>query len=879
MASLFDHGSTWLRADFHLHTKADKEFRYEGNDSDFVRLYVEALKEAQISVGVITNHNKFDFAEYRAIQKRARKDDIMVLPGVELSINDGANGVHTLIVFSDEWLAGGKDHINPFLTAAFQPKHPSDYENENGRTSSGIKPILALLEDHHKDYFLIFAHVEDRSGLWNELDGGRLIELGRNDVFRRRTLAFQKVRTHDVRDRKCRTKVAGWLGDAYPAEVEGCDCKSLGEIGKGKTCFVHIGDYTFDAVKYALLDHSNRVSPRPHLIQRSYIERVQFDGGLLDGQAINLSAKLNTLIGIRGSGKSCVVEALRFALDIPFGDKSVDRDYKDGLIPFLLGSGGKVTVSTVDANRQRYVVTRIVGERPDVFVNATLQPGLSLHETVLRRPVYFGQKDLSSTGDGFERDLVEKLVAKDLEDIRKEIDKQAKKVRDCVRALEDSRTVDDDLRAHEKSLTDAKFRLSFYEEHDVASKLVRQVAFDNDDAKLNDLIETASSYTEALSQFITEQRGNLAREVGYESAQNADVFEEVDRLYRRLIKVLDRLMIVERHARAVIWRFGRSRSQLEARRAALKEEFASVERQLSEELQGAGAAAISPDEYKNLRRSITQAKNQIKKLREEGINRRKLHTKLTEEITALNELWRSEFQIISSALSSINASQDSLRIKAEFKGDKTAFLKQLVDVCKGSRIRESTLAMIADAYRDFATLYKGLEHAKTIVGKSGDTFEEYILSGLEDVITHQVPNKYTIEYRGKELKHHSLGQRASALMLFILSQHDHDVVIIDQPEDDLDNQTIYEDVITLVCRLKPEMQFIFATHNPNIPVLGDAEQVVACKYADAGITFSVGSIDSPAVQQHVIDIMEGGEEAFRKRRQIYEVWKPNVLSS
>ena len=141
-------------------------------------------------------------------------------------------------------------------------------------------------------------------------------------------------------------------------------------------------------------------------------------------------------------------------------------------------------------------------------------------------------------------------------------------------------------------------------------------------------------------------------------------------------------------------------------------------------------------------------------------------------------------------------------------------------------------------------------------------------------MTWQVPNRFTIEYRGKELKHHSLGQRASALILFVLSQQENDVFIIDQPEDDLDNQTIYEDVIKLVRNIKPKTQFIFATHNANFPVLGDAEQIISCSYSDDSIHVTSGSIDCPKLQQEIVDIMEGGEEAFRQRKRRYEIWKP-----
>ena len=141
------------------------------------------------------------------------------------------------------------------------------------------------------------------------------------------------------------------------------------------------------------------------------------------------------------------------------------------------------------------------------------------------------------------------------------------------------------------------------------------------------------------------------------------------------------------------------------------------------------------------------------------------------------------------------------------------------------------------------------------------------------MLTWQVPNAYSIKYHGKQLKNHSLGQRASALILFVLSQRENDVIIIDQPEDDLDNQTIYEDVIKLVRKLKPETQFIFATHNPNIPVLGDAEQIIACAYTEDSIQHHRRQHRRAALQDAIVSIMEGGSEAFQRRKEIYQIWK------
>lgn len=136
----FSEGAQWVRADFHLHTRADREFKFTGDDNFFNSNYVDALENAGIRLGAITNHNKFDFDEFKALRKTAQKKGIALLPGVELSVNDGANGIHTLVVFSDDWLADGHDHINPFLGVAFEGKVPAQYEQENGRSS------LSLLE-------------------------------------------------------------------------------------------------------------------------------------------------------------------------------------------------------------------------------------------------------------------------------------------------------------------------------------------------------------------------------------------------------------------------------------------------------------------------------------------------------------------------------------------------------------------------------------------------------------------------------------------------------------------------------------------------------------------------------------------------------------
>ena len=128
-------------------------------------------------------------------------------------------------------------------------------------------------------------------------------------------------------------------------------------------------------------------------------------------------------------------------------------------------------------------------------------------------------------------------------------------------------------------------------------------------------------------------------------------------------------------------------------------------------------------------------------------------------------------------------------------------------------------------------------------------------------------------YRYYENKVSEVEDTTEKLILFILMQSDNDIILIDQPEDDLDNKIIYDEVITAIAKKKQDIQFIFATHNANIPVLGDAERIFVVEYQDTTIDISQGNIDLKSTHKQIVDIMEGGEEAFDKRQLIYTSWK------
>lgn len=115
----------------------------------------------------------------------------------------------------------------------------------------------------------------------------------------------------------------------------------------------------------------------------------------------------------------------------------------------------------------------------------------------------------------------------------------------------------------------------------------------------------------------------------------------------------------------------------------------------------------------------------------------------------------------------------------------------------------------------------------------------------------------------------SAGQRCTTILAILLYQ-DSRPLLIDQPEDNLDNAYIYDTVVKSVENAKGMRQLIFVTHNPNIPVLGDAEKIFVLKSDGKQVTLvAEGPVDASAVKVQVEDLLEGGQEAFEMRRKKY----------
>ena len=869
--NIFENGSVWFRADFHLHTIKDKEFARIENENDFIKLFVARLVEEDIGIGVITNHNKFDDNEYKNIRTQAKRKNIMILPGTELSINDGANGIHCLIVFDEKtWLINNEDYINQFLTAAFEGI--ANRENENTRCKYNLDTVLDKLDEHRKqgrDSFIIFAHVEQKSGFFNELNGGRIQQLTSSDLFQTSVLGLQKIRTYE----KLAT-YRQWFGAVLPAFVEGSDCKSIDQIGKASTqqnvekkTFIKIGDFNFESLKYALIDKTHRVSDSKGQVSNSYIKSIQFIGGKLDSQIIYFSSELNNLIGIRGSGKSSILEILRYALGIQLTHSSADTEYKNDLITYILGSGGKVIVTVVDKQGIEFRIEKIYGQKETIFRNDTDELCDCSISAVFDIPIYFGQKDLSNKKEDFESDLLKRLIGNRLQTISRDIEEKKLEIINIIMELKTAQNIGELKEDTEKTIRDAEQKLVFFKENGIEKKLQTQTQFEQDYNILTQKRKSFTEYLNDLDELINNYSVLFSNPLKAASAINESIFEKANQAFQEAAKEFESIKILLNRSDSALQKFDEALTLLADKKLELAEEFAEIKRTLHSD-------TLNPDSFLELTRVVNTSKMKLQEIHIQIEKQKALRKNLLTALNQLNELWLNEYKILQEETEKINKSNNNLKIEIQFKGTKQYFIDKIKTIFRGTGIREALYQNITDDFRDFIEIYKDTEKVSKLLGNYKTVFDKRFNENLDELLTFRVKDKVSISYKGKPLSNHSLGQRASALILFLLAQKDNDILIIDQPEDDLDNQTIYDEVIKEILALKGQMQFIFATHNANIPVLGDSEKIMVCSFENTDqIIVHSGTIDTPSIQKSIIDIMEGGKEAFNKRKYIYTIWK------
>jgi ABC-type Mn2+/Zn2+ transport system ATPase subunit len=151
--------------------------------------------------------------------------------------------------------------------------------------------------------------------------------------------------------------------------------------------------------------------------------------------------------------------------------------------------------------------------------------------------------------------------------------------------------------------------------------------------------------------------------------------------------------------------------------------------------------------------------------------------------------------------------------------------------------------------------------------------------------TDHIQMRYSVTYDGVAIEQLSPGTRGIVLLLLylVIDQQDRRPLIIDQPEENLDPKSVFDELVPHFREARKRRQVIIVTHNANLVVNSDADQVIVASsepHPKGGLpttTYRAGSIENSAIRTAVCEILEGGEQAFRDRERRYRLRRDKVL--
>lgn len=606
------------------------------------------------------------------------------------------------------------------------------------------------------------------------------------------------------------------------------------------------------------------------------IRRMQVEGGFLDGLDLRFESGLNVLIGGRGTGKSSVIELIRYCLDVRGSSDEGDAKHAREQALSVL-QDGQVTL-TIEDDGNDLVISRSSNADPE-----GLEPSLT-------RPLIYSQKDVESVGlsvrgrlnivDFFSPDSTaqkadERKRVVQIQSLTTEIRGLLREADQMSDRLSGAETIQAELaraeaRAVEVSMTSKQLDQK-QKQLEALSTRSSNLAVQLD--AIRRAQETATGYRDALAD--TQLFGFVFDE--WPDAGGVDVLQP---MRAKLAKAEKHVGEAQKLLVDVIGEIEAAIKVVEKLRAPLEEQARVIRREVEGLKEGAGAAAR---QLAGLREQATQLEA-LKALKAQKLDRvakvQRQRCTMLDQLDSLREARCAERQSVSKALT--EALSPLIRVRIQQSAQLAEFIGSVTNVLRGSGLRYNELApMLASAMTprelveavenfNIAFLCKtakiAAERAERIATQIRTVGGESIIGvALEDVADFELLDGANF----KPMDQLSVGQKCT-VVLSILLQHPDRVLIVDQPEDHLDNAFIVDTLIGAIRKRSQHSQLIFSTHNANIPVLGDASRVVRLgSNGQRGFVVHAEPLEHLKSVEAITTVMEGGDEAFQKRADFY----------
>jgi type III restriction enzyme len=929
-----DKGAHFHKCDFQVHTPRDPGWTGAEATSDADRkVYAEELilacREKGLGAIAITDHHDFAFFPYVKKAAQDELDDqgqpvtadkkVIVFPGMELTLT--APNCQALLILDADF----PENLLPSVLTALSITQAPPTDTKNFQVTRIPQNVVSDLADlyeklnshaHLRGRFIVFPNVSEggnctllRSGFANfyktmpcvgGYTDGAVSQFGKGNLTivsgQNRDYGFKSIGLFQTSDNRRR------------------DHADLGKF----TTWVKWSEPTAEALRQACLAKESRLSQTEPTLPNLWIVSMSVSNSkFLSRIEVEFNEQGNALIGGRGTGKSTLLEYLRWGLcDQPVDNTGSDiapvqMRRKKLIDDTLLKLDGEVIVTFL-LNGVPHIVKRN-SKTQEISLRIGSGPFSQVTEQQVRNifPVQaYSQKQLSSLGVRIEelKRFVELPIKQTLDKIRFDIRSTEAGLRSAYSNLIRQREIDAEIKKCDLEITSqteqvttlrgALKGLSDADQETIGKKNL----YDNEEAIIQGLEDELHRVKELVSSL---QAGvpDEQKEPGTQpEIENADIIEGIRVAYaaklqeaRDLVARLSALFTEEslKNILDAVAKWDTAKQAFDAKYQAAKERATSNQQQLTQ-IQDAEKRITE------LRKQQVASRNALRDLADPasvyaGLRTtwNKLHA---DKVNALDAQCKA-FSVLSDGLiiaeirNSLDIDGLKQRMKAAFAGlnireQKIDDLCQLITRTTDSIAEWNSILVEFEALASHGASgadplpstpkidscgFIQSEKGRLAVGLPPAKWLELSLTELEfNPLFRYCTNKDTQEFI--DFADASAGQQATALFTVLLNQPGASL-IIDQPEDDLDSK-MSQEIVQKMWTAKTRRQFIFASHNANLVVNGDAELVICCDYIKAGDQTggqikALGAIDSPIIKEEITSVTEGGKEAFKLRKEKY----------
>lgn len=877
-------GLIYRKMDLHIHTPASDCFDDKSITPD--NIIKKSIQEGLDAIA-ITDHNTGLWIDD---VKKAAKNKLVVFPGVEISATGGESTIHIAAIFDKD--KSSKDIENLLGDLKI---YPDKYGKPDAYTNDSPNEVIDKIAA--RGALAIASHANSSQGVMGGMKGNP-----RTGVIMNLNLAAVEATASDFNSSEKRekgTRVVDLLDGSHTEyrklavyqvsdnldEKTGKHC--LSEIG-ARYSYFKLDEVTLEGLRQCFCDPDVRIKQKGELkiVKLPRIKQMEISQGFLAAQKVCFHEGLNSIVGGKGTGKSLIIEFLRFAINQTSKDKEILTDHNKKLEK-RLESFGKVSLDFELPTGDNYRITRIYDgdENPIECINCETDEVYEGDIPALFPVMAYSQNEVIkiSEDEAAQLRLIDSFIdtstySERMKNLSTALRKNDRELASSIKAAYEVASYKTQLSTIEEQLKniDKSLKNKLFDEMKVLEKkksLLEQYIYFNDNTQqkleetlqyfLND-VTPPSIPKEFNEDSDIKQANELTKEsidlaVKYIKQTKQEILQNTDKLKDLLNKWLPQFDQKKKQYEDMLTRAGGDKKKLETLRRKLKEERDSIEQELLK---------------------YTKQVENLSKVRE-------ARDSLLDEF---EEVHKNYFNTRKNKFDELTSqSRGKLRLDISYAVNADDFKDELWALRSGSGIHRTDTDKVANNLmpRGFVDLVinKDIDALAEKAGLATLNAEKLInaLNSKEDlsevlalsysVYPEDIPS---IQFKKDDGKYYpisevSTGQKCTALLIIALSEGIKPV-IIDQPEDSLDTTSVYEDIVMKLRDGKEKRQFILTTHNASVGVASDSDNFVVLKSTSSrGVVDCYGAIDREKVKTEVIQHLEGGPRPYNLRYRKYYI--------